>query len=96
MVGAQATAANLATPRLVEGIQDRGHKLSILTTALPNSEAQHLLCTASTLLQCCSCREVADPLRTQCTGPSVHQWEQTHISWRGRALAPHITQMILH
>ena len=32
MVGAQATAANLATPRLVEGIQDRGHKLSILTT----------------------------------------------------------------
>ena len=40
MVGAQATAANLATPRLVEGIQDRGHKLSILTTALPNSEAR--------------------------------------------------------
>jgi len=40
MVGAQATATNLATPRLVEGIQDRGHKLSILTTALPNSEAR--------------------------------------------------------
>ena len=40
MVGAQATVANLATPRLVEGIQDRGHKLSILTTAFPNSEAR--------------------------------------------------------
>ena len=40
MVGTQATVANLATPRLVEGIQDRGHKLSMLTTAFPNSEAR--------------------------------------------------------